>query len=537
MKLLDRLVPLRLLPSPSEELAALSLRQVRVENAFCLHLATWVAGSAFVAAMTAATGFEDPGVLSLIIIWGAGVGIHGWSALVHRRRRHQRRHSALAEDRRRRAAQAAEDQGAGLLRRKLLHGAEAARAVLRKLSPDTVAEVSRGETEALAAVAWLLEAEPLLTSRRLDPGLRLDVAKRLSEPVAPEGRQRNFAPEGRQRNVALEGGQRKEVRHAREPLERLLNRLDFHDSQLARLERGFAERKTRVESFLLAIENVRIASAESSISPVVSASICERVARLESAQADESVEQAAARMREEVRLARELQRSILPEQAPRLDGLQVAHAYRPSSEVGGDFYDFYAPAPGRLLIALGDASGHGLDAAMVSSMAKSALYLQVSARRDLAAAMTEINRMMCDTLGRRRMMTLALLEIDVEHGTLAWVNAGQLYPMLIRDRRVHELEQPSYPLGVRRDNAYAVHRESLEAGDRLILLTDGYVEATGEAGEPFGWNRLVERLADLGGEGLEDTIDLLLADLTDFLGPASPRDDVTLIAIRHEPKA
>ncbi len=505
MKALDRLVPMRLLPSPSEELAALSLRQARAENAFGLHLVTWVGGCVFVAAMTAATGFEEPGVLSLIPFWGAVVAIHGWSALVHQRRRHEHRLRKLAEERRR-AEQ--EDQGAALLRRRLLHGAEAARTVLRKLEPDSVAEVSRGETEALAAVAWLLEAEPLLESR-LDPGLRLEVAKRLSEPGS---------------------------RPSREPLERLLARLDLHDSQLANLEREAAERTQRVESFLLAIENVRVASAESAISPAVSASIRERVAWLEAGPAGETPEQTAERMREEMRLASELQRSILPEEAPRLERLRVAHAYRPSSEVGGDFYDFYTPAPGRLLVALGDASGHGLDASMVSSMAKSALYLQVSARRDLAAAMSEINRMMCDTLGRRRLMTLALLEIDAERGTIAWVNAGQLYPMLVHGGEVRELEQPSYPLGVRRDTAYAVRREHLAPGDRLFLLTDGYVEAAGEAGEPFGWERLVERLGTLDGDDLEGAVDLLLADLTAFLGPASPQDDVTLIAIRYEPR-
>ena len=510
MTLLDRLIPLRLLPSPTDELAALSLKQVRAENAFGIHLATWAAGSAFLLAMTAAMGEEETEPLVLIPVWAAAVTIHGWLTLVHKHKVYRRRHGSLAGDARRRAEARAEIEGAGLLRGKLLRAADAARAALRKLDPESVAEVSRGETQALAAVAWLLEAEPLIGGRP-DPGLRREVAQRLSAPGGHSG-----------------GGPAPQAHRA--TLERLLGRLDHHDNQLARLEREAAERQGRVESFLLTIANVELAPVEAAISPVVSASIRERVARLE-AQAEETAEQAAERMREEVHLARELQRSILPDEAPRLDGLTVAHAYRPSSEVGGDFYDFYTPAPGRLLVALGDASGHGLDASRVSSMAKSALYLQVAAGADPAAAMAEINRMMFDTLGRRRMMSLALLEIDVARRSLSLANAGQLYPLLVRGGQVRELELPSYPLGVRRDATYPVHRQSLEPGDRLFLLTDGYVEAAGEPGEPFGWDRLVSHLGELGDATPDRAVEHLLAELTHHLGPTSPQDDLTLIAI------
>ncbi len=508
MNLLDRIIPLRLLPSPSDELAALSLKQVRTENSFGVHLVLWISGSAFIAAMTAATSSGEPGPLRLIAIWGALVALRGWQALVHRRKLYQRRHGLLADTALRRAEERAEEQGAGLLRGKLLRAADAARAVLRKLSPDTVAEVSRGETEALTSVAWLLEAEPLLTRQKPDHALRLEVAKRLSTP----------------------GGHVPMTHADRQALERLLGRLDHHDSQLARLEHEVAERQGRVESFLLTIANVELAPTESAISPAVSASIKERVARLEIG-AGETTEQTAARMRKEIHLARELQRSILPETAPLQGGLAVAHAYRPSSEVGGDFYDFYTPAPGRLLVALGDASGHGLDASMVSSMAKSALYLQVAAGSDPSTAMAEINRMMFDTLGRRRLMSLALLDVDTDRRSLRLANAGQLYPLLVRGGQVRELELPSYPLGVRRDASYPVLRESLEPGDRLFLLTDGYVEAARADGVPFGWDRLRDRLGALGDVAPDRAVEILLSDLTEYLGPASPEDDVTLIAI------
>lgn len=501
------LPPLALLESPTEELAQLSLGQVRAENAFVVHLATWLAGSLWLFVLNLT---NDPGDLWSLIpisIWAAIVLVHGRRARVGRRRAHRARHRALHGEWKRRRQSAAQESGVALLRKKLLAAAEEARTALRTESPRTVAEVSRGEVEALALVAWLDQAEGLMAGHRVDSGLRRKVAKLLSDP----------------RNQML-----------RQPLARLLELLDLHDSRLAVLEQEASRRRQRVESFLLALENVKIAHSSGGLVPEVSASVSRRAALLAAGTRDEDSAR-DARIREEVRLARDLQRSILPGGAPEVPGLGVAHLYRPSSEVGGDFYDFYAPAPGRLLVALGDASGHGLDSSMVSSMAKSALYTQISAGHDLARSMSEINRMMYDTLGRRRLMTLALVEIDFERRRLAWVNAGQVYPLLRRGGEVRELEQPSYPLGVRRDLVYRAHEEELAPGDLLLLLTDGYVEAVNAAGEPHGWSRLVERLPQLAGRDPAAVVETLFADLTSYTRPAAPADDVTLIAISCEP--
>lgn len=231
-------------------------------------------------------------------------------------------------------------------------------------------------------------------------------------------------------------------------------------------------------------------------------------------------------------MARELQRTIMPAQAPDVPRLDVAHVYRPCQEIGGDFYDFYAPSPGKLLVALGDASGHGIDSSMVSSMCKSALYLQVAARRPLPDAMAEINRMMCDTLGRRRLMSLALVEIDTTRGLMSYVNAGQLYPLVRRPERVQEVELPSYPLGVRRDVTYVVRETRLHAGDVVLLATDGLVEAVAGSGAAYGYERLSSSLMAMGATSAGDVVEGLAADLSRHLGDVPPQDDVTVVCIR-----
>ena len=102
---------------------------------------------------------------------------------------------------------------------------------------------------------------------------------------------------------------------------------------------------------------------------------------------------------------------------------------------------------------------------------------------------------------------------DAGRGAASWVNAGQVYPLLRRAGQVRELEQPSYPLGVRRDLSFPVRRTELEPGDLLLLLTDGYVEAWNRSGDPFGWERLADRLRRFTAGGPAALLDRLAGDL------------------------
>ncbi len=552
-----RLFPtLRVPLSPSPRAALLTLRRIRAENRFSIHLVAWGAGCLFLVTMMLAMGEAGgPPVFAPVFFWGAVVLAHGLRVYRGGRKKYRARLRALATEQRRGPSTGPESAEASerawvskQVRARLLETAEEVRDALRPVSPESLAEVSRGETRALALVSWLDDAENLMRHHRVERGLRRAVAGRLSE--------------------AREGGER-------EALGRLLALLDRHQQRLGSLERRAGDYRLRVESFLLALDNVKISHAGCCDLAAAATPLCERVALLaEASPADDlpasaglpaaradaiapspaapspaapspaapspAVLARTARLRQEVRLAQDLQRSILPATAPEIPGLEVAHVYRPSSEVGGDFYDFYITGEGRLLVALGDASGHGLDSSMVSSMAKSALYMQVSSGRDrgpdgLADALCEINRMMCDTLGRRRLMTLTLVELDTAAGTVSWVNAGQVYPLLRRGGEVRELEQPGYPLGVRRDMSVQVRRQTLEPGDLLLLLTDGYVEAADDAGEPFGWERLAASLAGSRATGPGDLLGELASELNDHLRHGPAQDDVTLIAIGFRP--
>lgn len=508
-----------LLLSPSPESEALSRRIVRSQNRFLLHAVWWIAISLLLLTVNlVVSDFSPPWSLYAILSWGAVLAVHGFVSEVWGRKRREKEHRRLCELWRNRSRPG--DGGASSetreLRQKLLAGAEAARRALRPISPEATADVSRGEASALDLVAWLDRAEPVLARGAETLSLRHDIATALSRPIP-------------------------EVDRA--PLERLLTQLDLQDVKLAVLEREAHRRRSVLESFLLVLESAGMAGSSTDVLTAVSDPLKGRVrllqetvgAEVAGAAVGEEPAVSSDRIREEVRLAQELQSSILPRKAPEIPGLEVAHLYRPSSEVGGDFFDFYETAPGRLLVAVGDASGHGLDSSMVSSMMKSALYTHVSANRDLDESMVEMNRMMCDTVGRRRLMTLALLEIDVQGRRLRWVNAGHVFPLMLRESQLHELEQSAYPLGVRREVEYAVVEERLQSGDRIVLVTDGCIEALDPEGEVYGWERLGNRLRSLAADSSRAVVDELAEDLWSHLDGKPPQDDITLVVVAFEP--
>jgi len=492
---------------------------LKAQNLFLLHAVTWGATCLFLVLLNVLIdGMATPWSLYPLAAWGVLVAGHWVIRSVVGRRSSEEEHRRLTRTWAESARQADASSLTEIrdLRGKLLTGAEAAREALRPISPEATADVSRGEASALDLVAWLDQAEPLLARSSASRDLRQEVAAALSKPMSEADRA---------------------------PLETLLTQLDLQDVKLAVLERETTRRRSVLESFLLVLESAGVAGSSADVLTAVSDPLRGRVrlleevarAQVEGAAVGEGSTPASDRIREEVRLAQELQSSILPSEAPEIPGLAVAHFYRPSSEVGGDFFDFYVTAPGRLLVAVGDASGHGLDSSMVSSMMKSALYTHVSAGRSLEESMVEMNRMMCDTVGRRRLMTLALLEIDVAERRLTWVNAGHVYPLLISGADVRELEQSSYPLGVRREVEYSVLEETLEPGSRVVLVTDGCIEALDSTGEVYGWERLGDRLRQLAGKDSQAIADGLAEDFWAHLGGQPPQDDITMVVLAFEP--
>jgi sigma-B regulation protein RsbU (phosphoserine phosphatase) len=240
------------------------------------------------------------------------------------------------------------------------------------------------------------------------------------------------------------------------------------------------------------------------------------------------------RQRVELETARRIQSSILPDLPPRLAGVDIAHAYLPASEVGGDFYDVLALEDGRLAVAVGDVAGHGVSSGLIMSMAKSALAVQVTFDPAVEQVFRTLNRTVYQTARKRLLATLCYAVIDPRRLEMVYASAGHLHPYRISATgRVESLESIAYPLGVRGQLQVDPHTARLAPGDTLFLFSDGVVEARREGSdEQFGFERLEESLARHAGRGVEGLRDGILADVARFTGDAPREDDQTILVLR-----
>lgn len=240
------------------------------------------------------------------------------------------------------------------------------------------------------------------------------------------------------------------------------------------------------------------------------------------------------RQRVELETARRIQSSILPELPPQLHGVEIAHAYLPASEVGGDFYDVLALEDGRLAVAVGDVAGHGVSSGLVMSMAKSALAVQVTFDPEVDPVFRTLNRTVYQTARKRLLATLCYALLDPVRRELVYASAGHLFPYRIdREGRVDALESVAYPLGVRDDLDVLSQKAQLSPGDTLFLFSDGIVEARREGTEEqFGFDRLEAVLHETAGATVGRVKDAVLEAVADFTEAAPREDDLTVLVLR-----
>lgn len=240
------------------------------------------------------------------------------------------------------------------------------------------------------------------------------------------------------------------------------------------------------------------------------------------------------RQRVELETARGIQSSILPNLPSRLAGIDVAHAYLPASEVGGDFYDVLALEDGRVAVAIGDVAGHGVSSGLVMSMAKSALAVQVTFDPAIEAVFRTLNRTVFQSARKRLLTTLCYALIDPARREVQYASAGHLYPYLVsKNGRVEPLESIAYPLGVRDRLDISPRAAKVAPGDALFLFSDGLVEARGtKSDDSYGFERLEQSLARHAAGSVEALQKGVLADLLRFTGAMPREDDLTILVLR-----
>ena len=256
---------------------------------------------------------------------------------------------------------------------------------------------------------------------------------------------------------------------------------------------------------------------------------------LENARLYEEARANQLRLQDDLNTAREIQRQLLPHGAKGIPGLDLAAAYVPARELGGDFYDFLPYGQGKLAMALGDVSGKGTAAALYGSLAIGTLReLVVSSTCNPACMLQMLNLRMHGARLDARFIAMLFAVYDAAALRLTLANAGGPYPLLVRDGRAQEIRVEGVPLGLFPDSDYEESSVDLQLGDLVLFASDGILESENAREEEFGSLRLHALLADAAhGISASELSEKIIAATDDHSGPGSnPHDDRTLLLLR-----
>jgi serine phosphatase RsbU (regulator of sigma subunit) len=246
------------------------------------------------------------------------------------------------------------------------------------------------------------------------------------------------------------------------------------------------------------------------------------------------VEEMERRLARELEQAAEIQRQFLPSDAPAVPGAQLAGYNAPCRTVGGDYYDFFPYANGRVAMALGDVSGKGLPASLMMMGLEARVEVLAAEPQDLAMVMNRLNKATCAHCPSNKFITFFLCVFDPASGELSYCCAGHNPPMLVRGSGAVELaEGGGPPLGILSFASYETYRTVLHPGDLLAIYSDGVTEATNAQEEEFGEERFAAVLREHRRLPADAVVDAVNQALEAWAAGAPAADDVTLLVAKR----
>ena len=254
---------------------------------------------------------------------------------------------------------------------------------------------------------------------------------------------------------------------------------------------------------------------------------------------EENIEK--TRMEEELKIAHDIQISMLPDQSPHIEGYSISASSYPAREVGGDFYDFIeidSEDSKKLGIIVGDVSGKAVSGALVMAASRSIFRVLADSEVSVSDMMLSGNRRLKHDIKKGMFVALVYAMLDPADKTLTIVNAGQTQPIICSKKSEKPLlidsEGDRFPLGIIEDCDYQETIVPLTPGDTVVLYTDGIVEAMNEAGEMYGFDqfmKVIEQNCDLDADAF---LRKLMSDVTHFVGDAEQHDDLTIVVLKVE---
>jgi serine phosphatase RsbU (regulator of sigma subunit) len=238
----------------------------------------------------------------------------------------------------------------------------------------------------------------------------------------------------------------------------------------------------------------------------------------------------------EFKIARTMQAEMLPDKFPDIAGIEVSAKSIPAKEVGGDFYDFLDLNGQSLGIVVGDVSGHGVSAAMVMTAAMGAVRFAAEDRKRTDDVLNVVNLRLNKDIQNQMFVALFYCIYNPHTRMLYYTNAGQTMPYLFRNGKITFLPQAEendrFPLGIVRDAEYRQMSLQLQAGDVLVMYTDGIVDAMNGTYESYGFERFSDSILRHTELSTSLMVKEMVNDMRSYVGKDENFDDVTLVIVK-----
>ena len=244
------------------------------------------------------------------------------------------------------------------------------------------------------------------------------------------------------------------------------------------------------------------------------------------------------RLDHDLEIARDIQRILLPAEAPAINGFQISGINVPARQVSGDYFDYIRVDDERLGVAIADVSGKGVPASLIMAICRSVLRAEAARNPSPADVLRKVNRQLYPDIKEDMFISMAYLILDHQRDGVTLARAGHDAPLLYKghSQTVTPVKSPGMVVGIDSGNVFdrltVDFAVPLERGDCLILYTDGVTEALNTDGDEFGLDRMIQSVRASATDGAQTIVKTIIEDVRSFIGSVPQNDDITVIAIR-----
>jgi len=244
------------------------------------------------------------------------------------------------------------------------------------------------------------------------------------------------------------------------------------------------------------------------------------------------------RLDHDLEIARDIQRILLPSEAPAIDGFQISGINVPARQVSGDYFDYIRVDDERLGVAIADVSGKGVPASLIMAICRSVLRAEAARNPSPADVLRKVNRQLYPDIKEDMFISMAYLILDHHRDSITLARAGHDAPLLYKQQSqtVTPVKSPGMVVGIDSGNVFdrltVDFAISLERDDCLVLYTDGVTETLNAEEDEFGLDRVIQAVRARANDGAQAIVKKIIQDVRDFTGSLPQNDDITLIAIR-----